>query len=202
MTRKLPLYAERALGQLHATRGYTVTEFEKQFRANFAVSCKPGCAHCCHYPLYITVAEGLILYRYLASKGRLTGALRKRLAEHADVTAFIDPAVWMRSAIPCPLLDDKKHCVGYEGRPQACRMTFSAGDPDKCDPQAYDPSEQGSTREIARASAAFEDKLLRAHGISPIRIPVSRALQIAERVLSGELALNRIELTLYQEYKA
>jgi hypothetical protein len=202
MKRKLPLYAERALGELQATRGYTVTEFEKQFRSEHSVSCKPGCANCCHYPLLITIAEGILLFRFLAGKGRLTATLREKLREHGKMTTFLDPAVWMRSNIPCPLLDEKNQCRGYEARPLSCRLLLSGGDPADCHPQAFAPHEMAATRQLSQATSAFENSLLKKNGISPIRVPVGRALLLAEKVLAGEFNLNAIERVLYQEYTA
>jgi len=199
--KRLPLYAERALGELQATRAMAATDFERRFRQEAAVSCKAGCDHCCHYPLLVTVAEGILLYRHLGQKGRLTAALKKRIAEHADLTAFIDPAVWMRSRIPCPLLDEKSCCAGYEGRPLACRMTFSAGNPADCDGQAFNP-EAMSNRAILRVVGVFEEKLLRKHGVSSYRMPLSRALLLAERIISQEVPLDEVERVLYREYLA
>ena len=197
--RRLPLYAEVALAEFRATRGMAAAEFERRFREEAgAVSCRVGCDHCCHYPLLITVAEGILLYRHLGQRGRLTTALKVRLGEHADLTALIDPAVWMRARIPCPLLEGRK-CQGYEGRPLACRMAFSAGDPSDCDPQAFQP-EALSSREVLRVVSAFEEKLLQKHGISPVRMPVSRALLLAGRVLAQEVSLNDVERILYREY--
>lgn len=201
MTRRLPLYAEQALGELRATRGMAASEFEKRFREEAgAVSCKAGCDHCCHYPLLITVAEGILLHRHLGQRGRLTATLKTRLAAHADLTAFIDPAVWMRARISCPLLEGGK-CQGYEGRPMACRMTFSSGDPAGCDPQGFEP-EAMSSREVLRVVAAFEEKLLRKHGISPVRMPLSRALLLAERIVAQEVPLDEVERFLFREYMA
>lgn len=200
MSRKLPLYAEKAFGELQATRGYVATEFEQKFRAEFAVSCKAGCANCCSHPLLISIAEAILLHRFLAGRGRLTAGLRARLKEHGELTAFMDSGVWMRANIPCPLLDDRKRCLGYEARPLACRLKFSAGDPDKCHPHQYNPEDMASVREMAPIVAAFEERLLKAHGVSSIRMPVSRALILAGRVLGGEIDLNTIDRVLYGEF--
>lgn len=202
MARKLPLYVEQALGELQATRGMAATEFERRFREEAgAVSCKAGCSNCCYHPVLITVAEGIVLYRYLGQRGALTADLKGKLVDHADITAFMDPAVWLRARIPCPLLDDKGRCRGYEGRPLACRMTFSSGDPAACDPQALDPKAL-STRDILQVVMAFEGALLKRFRISPVRMPISRALVLAERVLAQEISLDEIERILYREYLA
>jgi len=198
--KKLPLYAERALGELQATRGYTATEFEREFRAQFPVTCKPSCVNCCYHPILITIAEGILLFRFLASKGRLTSSLRKKLQDHGQLTSFLDGKVWMQSMIPCPLLNDKLQCSGYEARPLACRLTFSAGDPEKCHPQTFDPEEMASTQDLTRVTRAFEDKLLKSHAVSAIRMSVGRAIQLAEQVISGEIAIDAIERALYQDF--
>jgi len=202
MSRRLPLYAEKAFGELQATRGYTATEFERQFRAEHPVTCKAGCSNCCAYPVLITIGEGILLYRFLAGKGRLTSGLKKKLREHSDLTHFMDFGVWMRANIPCPLLDEKQRCAGYESRPLACRLRFSTGDPDDCHPHTFDPGNMASLQEMAPVVAAFENRLLQSHGVSKFRMPIGRALQLAERVLSGEVDLKSIELVLFQEYMA
>lgn len=200
MSRRLPLYAERALGELQATRGYTVTEYEKQYREEHAVTCRAGCAHCCHYPIHISIGEGLLLYRFLSGKGRLTSELRKKLRVHGDLTMFLDSAVWMRASIPCPLLDEKNRCAGYEGRPLICRLRFSAGDADDCNPQSLNPENMADIKELSSVFSAMERRLLKAHGISSIGMSVGRALILAEKVLTGEIDLNRIERELLREY--
>ncbi len=199
MSRQLPLYVEQTLGELITTRAYVTGRFEKSFREEHAVSCKAGCAHCCYYPIHVTIGEGLILYRGLAARGRMTAAVRARLEEHANQTSFMDPAVWMLSKIPCPLLDEKKLCIGYDARPLSCRLTFSAGDPDDCDPQAHDSSAM-SDRRILAVVAAFEQKLLKKHGISTFKIPISRAVLLAEKIVAGSLPLNDVERILSKEY--
>jgi len=198
--RRLPLYTERVLGELQSTRGYVVTEFERQFRENSAVSCTPGCANCCHYPLLISVGEAIILYRSLAQRARLTGVLRKKLQEHADLTSFLDPAVWMRANIPCPLLDEQNKCLGYEGRPTACRLLISSEDPENCHPHTFNPAGMAATKEVFKAVVAFETQLLHRHAISSVRMSIGRALLIADQVLTGTISPNEIERILYQEY--
>lgn len=199
MARRLPLYAEQVFAEIQATRGMVATEFERRFREEAeAVSCKEGCSNCCYHPTTITVAEGVLLYRHLGQKGRLTATLKARLAKHSALTAFLAPAVWMMSRIPCPLLEAGK-CMGYEGRPLVCRMTFSAGDPAGCDPQGFDPSAL-SSREVLRVAEAFEEKLLQKARVSRIRVPISRALILAERLIAQEISLNDVERILYQEY--
>ena len=200
MIRKLPLYAERAIGELQATRSYTAVEFERSFREDNGVTCKAGCANCCMYPRVVTIAEAILLYRFLASKGRLTGALRKKIQTHASTTDFLSPAVWMLSNIPCPLLDDDNKCRGYEARPLGCRLTLSTGLPEKCHPNTLDITEMAATRDILPEVAAFETRLLKTHGISTVRMSISRALLIAERVLSGEVRLMDIESIFYWDF--
>lgn len=201
MTRRLPLYVERALGELQATRTFVATEVEKQFREENAVTCTAGCAHCCHYPVEVTVGEGLLLYRFLASKGRLTTAVRKRIEEHAKLTSFLDPAVWLMSNIACPMLDDKQRCIGYEARPLTCRTQFWSGLAEQCHPHAYDPSNTQMAR-IRKVAAIFEERLLKRNAMTTTRMPVSRALLLAEKVLSQELDLDRLELELLKEFLA
>lgn len=197
--RKLPLYIEAGLGELEATVTYIATEFEKNLRAETPVSCKEGCAHCCHYPVLITLGEGIHLYRYLASKGRMSATFRRKLEAHGASTLFQDPAVWLLSNIPCPLLDDKQRCVGYQARPLSCRLTYSSGDPADCQVHVFAADSMVDRGDTMRAAAAFEHKLLLRHKISTIRMPISKAILLGEKVVSGELSAENIELALYEE---
>lgn len=198
--RRLPIYVERALGELEGTRNFTSVEFERGLREEGPVSCHEGCAHCCHYPIMITVAEGILLYRHLASKGKWTPALRKKLAEHADHTSFADQAIWLLANIPCPLLDEKQKCSAYAARPLSCRLTWSSKDPEGCRPHEFNAGNMASRTNVMQVSAAYEDGLLRRARVSSIRMPISKAVQIAERVLSGELSPDRIELAVYEDF--
>ena len=199
MTRRLPIFVERAVGDWVATRAHVAVKFEEGFRKDHGVTCKEGCNNCCYYPVLITIIEGISLFRLLAGRGRLTAAMRTRLQEHGDLTLFMDPAVWMRANIPCPLLEGGK-CSGYESRPLSCRVTFSSWDAEDCHPQAFNPSNMAAIHDISRVTVEYERRLMRAGGISRIRLPVGKAILMAERILTGELAPDEIEKATLTEY--
>lgn len=96
------------------------------------ISCRKGCAYCCHAKVLIDVFEGARIYLYLKKLGRWTPTMRARLAAaDAQATAHTH-AAFMRAKIPCTFLDKKGACAVYPVRPLGCVNTFAAGDPVLC----------------------------------------------------------------------
>jgi Fe-S-cluster containining protein len=98
------------------------------------VSCKEGCAMCCHTQVSVTDDEAEVL----ASKViQLIGSGAKidisRLRHQADTQE--DDKLWYKQSFQdrkCVFLDDKNTCMVYEDRPSVCRSHHVVGDPEQC----------------------------------------------------------------------
>lgn len=187
MKRKLPLLVERTVAEVRSERARLAEEAHREALTRGPLSCKKGCASCCLYPVHTSVVEGLLLYRALAAKGRWTTALQTRVRGHWSRVRGLAPEVWFLAGIPCPVLD-KGQCLGWGGRPMACRVTVSHGDPDQCHPHragvglGIDP--------LPPQAVEFAGHLRRLASQSTITtpIPVSLALLLGERLALGTLS--------------
>jgi len=185
--RKLPMLTERSLGQMKADRLEIANRHAATLRG---VSCKAGCAACCSYPLYVSVLEGMLLYRHLTAKGHWTPTLRKTLERHAEQTLDLPAGVWLMLDIPCPVLDKAtKRCMAYDARPFTCRTIYAVSDPLYCRPAASVDAKfidrEAHTAEFRMAEA----KILAQHKLALLGMPVSRAILLGERIINGEADL-------------
>jgi Fe-S-cluster containining protein len=183
--RRLPFLTERSLDQVKADRIELSTEFAATLGV---VSCTKGCSACCSYPVYISVLEGMLLYRHLTEKGHWTPSLRKKLEKHANTTFDLSAEIWLLLDMPCPLLDKNK-CLAYDARPFSCRTTFTRGDPYNCVPRRIVSSKFVPKDEVTFKFRAVEARLLAKHGLSLIGMPISKAILIGEKVMIGEADL-------------
>lgn len=96
---------------------------------NQPISCKKGCAWCCHQEVFAITHEFLYLHEYV--KSHLSEAERKRVLERArekvklTMNKALEEQLKIRSA--CPFLDSGS-CMVYEARPMACRIYLSASE--------------------------------------------------------------------------
>ena len=84
--RRLPVLVERAVHEVEAKRTEIAQRFEMNARAqvsaeNKTITCRAGCAWCCHHPVLISVLEGIGLYRWLQKKGKWNDKLKAKLRE-------------------------------------------------------------------------------------------------------------------------
>lgn len=191
---KLPVVVEHSVRSAEAARARLVTDFNKEILSETAnnktsVTCYRGCSSCCYHPVVITVLEGVSMYRWLSSSNRWTQALRQDLEAHHRKVVGLDFAVWMLSLIPCPFLQGSV-CSVHEGRPFQCRTTYSIGDPHYCHPHRFnEATEMVQRSKLMRAQDAIEGPLMHKHQQTLVRIPMSSALLIGEKVCKGELDL-------------
>lgn len=203
--RRLPLVTEQSLAALRRTRAQLSSDFDRELFgtlgvSNLAVSCRVGCSNCCYHPVLITAMEGALLYQWLAERGRWTPSLQAKIKEHADRTRDLSYEVWFLSMVPCPMLDETtRKCTVYEGRPYACRVTYSLGDPDKCHPHRIGESGIVNKQEVMLTYHREQSKVARKHGLQMVLMPISLALRIGERIVNGKLDLESADLAILEE---
>lgn len=94
------------------------------------VSCKKGCAWCCHQEVYAISHEFLYLNAYvqkhLSEEEGLAVLERAREKAMISMNRPVEEQLKIRSA--CPFLDSGS-CMVYEARPMACRIYLSASEP-------------------------------------------------------------------------
>lgn len=201
--RRLPLLVERSVGEAHASRLLEAEQYETAVFTVGGVSCTAGCASCCHYPVMVSVLEGIAMYQWLQEHRLWTQVLRDRLLEHKALTWNLAPEVWLLSEIPCPLLKDNR-CVAYESRPFLCRTLFSRGDPYYCHPHRLGSQLSGilNREDAVETIWKAEDRLLRRHKLRRILLPLAAAILLGEKVVLGEVDLEEANLELLREADA
>jgi len=187
--KRLPLITERALGEVKALQIAAGHSYELQMRINEPrTSCKKGCTSCCSHPFLISIAEGLILYRWLRENRKWTPQMRAAVMDARDKTLGLLFDIWLLSNIPCPLLNTAGECSAYEARPLRCRITYSTGAPQQCRPNELGPKTKivpyaDTLIEFTRASL---DALKKAGAKSHL-MPLGEALLLAEAIDTGKL---------------
>ena len=110
MNRKLPVLTEHSLSSVMSSRLAVADAFEREIikeadTSGKPLSCHSGCDSCCYHPVFLTVTEGILLYRHLVSAGKWSPTFKKSLEAHADMVRELDFPVWLLSMVACPLLD-------------------------------------------------------------------------------------------------
>lgn len=196
--RRLPLVVERGLASTRLAK--TQLSHALQVRVGHEnITCRQGCNHCCHYPLTISLWEGLGLYQGLRREGLWRPSLKASLERHAALTFETAPEVWLMATIPCPLLDEGR-CAAYQDRPFACRATLSTRDPDLCRGVYFGP---GTFEDVSRERAAFEaleHQASRAardqvRGLDQ-HVPISVAVLIGYQVMEDVIPLEDVPAAL------
>ena len=201
MKRKLPVYVERAIGAIAMERTRCSITFEAEARRLGRITCETGCASCCHYPIEISLFEAVPIYQFLIARGRWTPAFQSKLEEHAKSVSLLSSTIWLLSRIPCPLLE-KNRCLVYESRPFACRTLLSLGDPHYCDPHRFSLATKLVPRdEATRHFEEFELAQGKQIGAPMYRVPLSRALLFAQRLMAGDLDMDGLLMAFYADYK-
>lgn len=183
----LPVLTERSLGQMKAERLDIASQIDAKLPK---VSCKAGCAACCSYPLYISILEGMLLYRQLTAKGHWTPSFRKKLEAHAEQTFDLPAQVWLMLDIACPVLDKTtKKCMAYDARPFTCRSLYAMSDPQFCRPAATSDARFVNRDDATADFRLAESRILSRHKLSLLGMPLSRAILLGEKIVTGEADL-------------
>jgi len=200
--RQLPVILERDLNKVRTERYLRSENFVNGVRDSAEISCSVGCSACCSHPVMIGLLEGFLVYRWLSLHGMWTTDLQARLQKHANETWTLAHEVWWLSNIPCPLLVNDR-CSVHEGRPFVCRVTLSTGDPVFCHPHRLG-LETGivSRADVVGEFQRLEEQKLRAHGLVTLQFPISKALLLAEAILTGTLAIEAVAALLVKDFRA
>lgn len=193
MKTRLPLLVQRSVAETRSSRAELAQSYELQLRSRLSdvgaeITCRKGCDHCCRYPVYLTLLEGIALYQGLREKGLWSHQLRDAFQTHSELTRGLASEVWTLSLIACPLLDSEGRCRSYDDRPFACRVTYSVGNPNDCHPHTLGPG-MLAKRELFEAITPKEAEILRQHHLNHFRLPLSGAVLYGERIVNGELDL-------------
>jgi Fe-S-cluster containining protein len=111
------------------------------------VSCKVGCAGCCHLLTLISLPEAVAIAEHILADPRrrqTIPALSNKFFEQlnriplteASATGFKDLRTkYFATKTPCAFLDTTTNqCTVYSVRPSACRYHFVVTDPELCSP--------------------------------------------------------------------
>jgi Fe-S-cluster containining protein len=191
--RKLPVLMEKCVAEAKRMQIGESLEFEQQARAIDTPLCRKGCSNCCHYPIMISILEGILLYRSLKSNGRWTSQLRAKLEHTKNLTLGLSMEVWLMSNIPCPLLDETKACSAYDGRPLHCRTTFSTRDPYMCHPHELGAGTGlvDNSDVVVRYNTELYNMLKKA-SVKGVILPLSEAVLLGAQVDTGEIAIEDV----------
>lgn len=104
---------------------------EKPERAK-KISCRNGCAFCCHIQVHVTPDEADLMAE------RVRGGLEIDMAKLKEMTTLPEDndEFWIRQPIPlkkCIFLGDDNLCSVYDDRPAVCRNYEVTSPPEKCD---------------------------------------------------------------------
>jgi len=205
---KPPLPVEHAIADIHALRVQLALDNEAKIRsaineAQTSLSCSTGCAHCCSHPFYISIVEGLLLYRALAEHGHWTPSIQKKLRQVRDRVMGLDFDVWRLSDTPCPLLTDKRLCLAYQARPLNCRALFAVSPPHFCHPHTIGENTQLLPRGgLIKQFNEAEAKRLRRHGLRGIMVPLAEAVIVGEGISTGVVRFEDSEKVFAKDMEA
>lgn len=201
MKRRLPVLVDQAVGSIQAEAAEKGLTFERFLRTKRQPACQVGCSACCYHPVEMSIFEGIAIYRLLVSRGKWTPSFVKKLEEHDEKVAHLTTTIWLLTKIPCPLLVADK-CSVYESRPFQCRTTWAVGDPHYCKGEEFGPNTGLIPRgELASTFRDYERMFSKSLDITYYTMPVSRALMMAAKVVSGEVEISDVHLILFENFQ-
>lgn len=203
--RRLPVLVEHAISAVDAQRQDIAERFVTKVTREAhdrkrAISCSQGCDGCCHHPISISVAEGVLLYRHLQKVG-VYDDLRESLQETSDAQVGLSFRVWMLRNMACPLLDGERRCRAYAARPMVCRTAIATSDPYYCHPHRLGESTEMPDRtEPLMQFFEAQDRILKGQRISSTTVPLATAVLLAEKICEGEIEIGEADKELIKEY--
>lgn len=200
MKRRLPLVVEQAIGTAESSRVRLAKDFHRhvQLELGRPPVCKKGCSNCCFYPITVTALEAISIFRWLYKKRRWSNSLKKVLKAASDRVWGLAPEVWLLARVPCPFLAEDKSCSIYEVRPFTCRVTYSGGDPELCDPHNIVDIEQVPRRDVLEQQYDMEHKTLKKNRLTRAQFPLASGVLFAERIVKGELDIRDLGVKAFQ----
>jgi Fe-S-cluster containining protein len=200
------LVLEQAVRGSESGRQLLAGDFEAKLQiqaseTKTAVTCQKACNHCCHYPVLVSVLEGVSLFRWLADQNLWRKDLKERVQEAHRRVWGLSPGVWMLSLIPCVLLTAEGLCGAYAARPFICRTTVSIGDPHYCHPHRFtEGAAIVSRRGIVEQLQEIENRLLKSARLTVIRLPIPTAILMGERLCKEGVEPEEISAQLFEEW--
>jgi len=98
----------------------------KEYGEKLEITCKKGCAHCCHKLVYVTPDEGMLLARNLITKegGQISEPTLEILKLQASYQPHQQLEFWMldEKRSKCVFLGADNSCTIYSNRPVNCRL--------------------------------------------------------------------------------
>lgn len=165
------------------------------------LTCLPGCNHCCHWPVAVSVLEGLILVDWLKHNRMWAKGLQDKVRASADLVTNLAYDVWRCANMPCPMLAANGMCQVWPVRPIVCRLAASTGEPSECHPHTL-PLAQGIvpiTVDLMEYRLR-EGVLLRVHGIKAATMPLATAVLVADLIRRKNLTLHQVDAAVFIEY--
>jgi Fe-S-cluster containining protein len=110
-----------------------------------SVSCKAGCANCCHLLVLTSKLEAEAMKEYVSSHftGEQLSEFKEKIDKYKEILSSIiansggsfskeSTYTYLSSRIPCAFLDKNNCCSIYEARPFICRKYLVFDNPEVC----------------------------------------------------------------------
>ena len=146
--------------------------------------CKPTCHSCCSRLIYISIAEGLVIYSHLVKAG-IWNEVRERAKEQVSMVGAVNAIAWFNMNRSCPVLNpDTKLCEAYPIRPSPCSIHFVTSDPSLCDPWSANSGayQLAGMDELHEKFVALLERQVAGRGVLKTRLPLQMALMFAEKI--------------------